>query len=44
MLLGLAQSSDRDRAWRPIYLAVFLLIQIYTLPATDILNVLGLWP
>jgi hypothetical protein len=43
MLLGLAQCSDRDRGFRPLYLAAFLLIQIYTLPATDLLNALGLW-
>ena len=41
MLLGLAQSSDRERFWRPLYLATFLLIQLYTLPTAAILEAVG---
>jgi hypothetical protein len=40
MLLGLAQCSERDKAWRAWYLAIFLLIQIFTLPTSEVLALL----
>jgi hypothetical protein len=36
MLLGMAQSEDRDRTFRPLFLAALLLIQIYTLPVATV--------
>jgi hypothetical protein len=38
MLLGLAQCEERDRAYRPLYLAAIVLIQIYTLPMGAIIE------
>jgi hypothetical protein len=38
MLLGLAQCGERDRAFRPLYLAAIVLIQIYTLPVAGIIE------
>jgi hypothetical protein len=38
MLLGLAQCEDRERLLRPLYLIAIVLIQIYTLPASAILE------
>jgi len=36
MLLGAAQCEERDRAFRPLYLAAIVLIQIYTLPVATV--------
>ncbi len=36
MLLGIAQCEDRDRAFRPLFLAALVLIQIYTLPVAAV--------
>jgi len=38
MLLGLAQCDERDRVFRPLYLAAIVLIQIYTLPVAAVLG------
>ncbi len=38
MLLGLAQCGERERAFRPLYLAAIVLIQIYTLPVAGIIE------
>jgi hypothetical protein len=38
MLLGLAQCEDRDRHFRPLYLAAILLIQAYTLPLAAVIE------
>ena len=36
MLLGAAQCDQRDKGFRPLYLAAILLIQIYTLPVATV--------
>lgn len=36
MLLGLAQCEDRERRFRPLYIAAIVLIQLYTLPIAGI--------
>jgi hypothetical protein len=36
MLLGAAQCEERDRAFRPLYLAAIVLIQVYTLPVATV--------
>jgi hypothetical protein len=36
MLLGLAQCGERERVFRPLYLAAIVLIQVYTLPVAAI--------
>src|SRR5262245_45435593 len=36
MMLGAAQCEERDRAFRPLYLAAIVLIQIYTLPVATV--------
>ena len=36
MLLGAAQCEERDRAFRPLYLAAIVLIQAYTLPVATV--------
>src|SRR6185436_10062399 len=36
MLLGTAQCEERDRAFRPLYLAAIVLIQAYTLPVATV--------
>jgi hypothetical protein len=36
MLLGMAQTDEHERKWRLAYLAVFVLIQLYTLPASSL--------
>jgi hypothetical protein len=48
MLLGLAQCDraqcdraqceDRDRLFRPLYVAAIVLIQLYTLPVADVIE------
>jgi hypothetical protein len=38
MLLGLAQCGQRDRGFRPLYLAAIVLIQAYTLPVTSVVQ------
>ncbi|HZN36096.1 MAG TPA: hypothetical protein VFB80_19835 [Pirellulaceae bacterium] len=38
MLLGLAQCEDRDRIFRPLFLAALVLIQIYTLPFATVVQ------
>jgi hypothetical protein len=38
MLLGLAQCGDRERTWRPLYLAAIVLIQAYTLPVAAVVE------
>jgi hypothetical protein len=36
MLLGMAQCGERERFYRPLYLAALLLIQVYTLPVAAV--------
>jgi len=38
MLLGMAQCEERDRAWRPLYVAAIVLIQLYTLPVATVVQ------
>jgi hypothetical protein len=38
MLLGIGQCEDRDRAFRPLFLAALVLIQIYTLPVATVVQ------
>lgn len=38
MLLGLGQCDDRDRNFRPLYLAAIVLIQAYTLPVAAVIE------
>jgi hypothetical protein len=38
MLLGLGQCGERDRAFRPLFLAALVLIQLYTLPVAAVLE------
>ena len=38
MLLGLAQCDERDRSFRPLYLAAIVVIQAYTLPLASIVE------
>jgi len=38
MLLGLAQCGERERVFRPFYLAAIVLIQAYTLPLAEIVR------
>lgn len=40
MLLGLGQCGERERAFRPAYLAAFVLIQVYLTPIGEILELL----
>jgi hypothetical protein len=43
MLLGIGQCEQRDRIFRPLYLAAIILIEFYTLPIGDLaLGWLGL--
>ena len=41
MTLGLAQCSDRDRAFRPLFVATLALVQIYTFPFEAMLQGFG---
>jgi hypothetical protein len=38
MLLGLGQCEERDRGFRPLYLAAIVLIQAYTLPVAAVIE------
>lgn len=38
MLLGIGQCEDRDRAFRSLFLAALVLIQIYTLPVATVVQ------
>jgi hypothetical protein len=38
MLLGLGQCEERERAFRPLFLAALVLIQLYTLPVASIVE------
>jgi hypothetical protein len=38
MLLGLGQCEERERAFRPLFLAALVLIQLYTLPVAAIVE------
>jgi hypothetical protein len=38
MLLGIAQCEERDRGFRPLFLAALVLIQIYTLPVAAVMQ------